>query len=288
MRQLKILVIVIIALTSITIAQNSVFNPGSGGGSSLPTPVSLANGGTNAALTAANGAIPYSTGSALALLAPTATANQLLQSGASGAPQWSTVTIPATVAINSLLYTSAANVMTQLTAGSNTVLVSSAGDVPSFSGTLPSGVMATITRTGLIATYNGVATAGNGIPSIQAWARTVAATGALASIATYTLPAADHSFIVSSNILITASTTFSFGVVVTYTDEGNTSRNVTFNFTNPAGVISPALINTGGTGPYDGLPIHIRCKASTVITISAAGTFTTVTYNAEGLIQQVD
>lgn len=50
--------------------------------------LSLARGGTNAALTASNGGIFYSTASAGAILAGTATTNQLLISGASAAPSW--------------------------------------------------------------------------------------------------------------------------------------------------------------------------------------------------------
>lgn len=56
----------------------------------------LANGGTNANLTASNGGIVYSGASAFAVLAGTATAGQMLRSGASGAPSWSTATFPST------------------------------------------------------------------------------------------------------------------------------------------------------------------------------------------------
>jgi hypothetical protein len=83
--------------------------------SQIPSfPLSLANGGTNANLTASNGGIVYSTASALAILSGTATANQLLLSGASGAPTWSTLTHPSTVAQGDLLYASAANVLSSL------------------------------------------------------------------------------------------------------------------------------------------------------------------------------
>lgn len=57
--------------------------------------LALANGGTNAALVASNGAIPYSTASAFALLAP-GTTGQLFRSGGAGAPTWTTATFPAT------------------------------------------------------------------------------------------------------------------------------------------------------------------------------------------------
>lgn len=103
-------------------------------------PLSLARGGTAANLTASNGGIFYSTSAAGAILAGTATANQLLLSGASGAPAWSTVTHPATTTINQILYSSAANVISGLATANSSVLVTSAGGVPSLSTALPSAV----------------------------------------------------------------------------------------------------------------------------------------------------
>lgn len=118
-------------------------------------PVTLANGGTNASLTASNGGIFYSTASAGAILAGTATAGRILQSGATAAPSWSTATYPSvatgtgsilrangtnwaassttfpdTVAINSLLYANSANTMTALTPAANGVLVSANSSQP--------------------------------------------------------------------------------------------------------------------------------------------------------------
>lgn len=81
--------------------------------------LSLTRGGTNASLTADNGGIVYSTASALAILAGTATAGQVLRSGSSGAPSWSTATYPATVAQGDLLYGSASNVLSALTKDAN-------------------------------------------------------------------------------------------------------------------------------------------------------------------------
>jgi hypothetical protein len=92
--------------------------------------LSLARGGTNAALTASNGGIFYSTASAGAILAGTATADQVLLSGATGAPSWSTATYPATTTINQILYSSAANTITGLATLDNGVLVTSATGVP--------------------------------------------------------------------------------------------------------------------------------------------------------------
>lgn len=71
----------------------------------------LNHGGCNANLTASNGGILYSTASACAILAGTATANQILMSGSSTTPAWSTATFPATVAAaGQVLDSTAANV----------------------------------------------------------------------------------------------------------------------------------------------------------------------------------
>ncbi len=105
--------------------------------------LSLTRGGSNASLTASNGGIVYSTASAMAILAGTATANQMLLSGASGAPAWSTATHPATTTINQILYSSAANVIAGLATANSSVLVTSSGGVPSLSTALPSGLTAT-------------------------------------------------------------------------------------------------------------------------------------------------
>ena len=94
-------------------------------------PLALTLGGLGAAITASNGGIFYSTASVGALLAGTATANQILQSGASAAPTWSTATYPATTTINQLLYSSAANVIGGLATANSGTLVTSSTGVPS-------------------------------------------------------------------------------------------------------------------------------------------------------------
>lgn len=141
---------------------------------------------------------------------------------------------------------------------------------------------------GLFTTYNNVLTTGWGIPGINGYAR--AATGrtaAVTSVATFT-PAADGTFVVSANVLVTTSTTHSFSVTCAYTDEGNTARTLTLGFTQLSGATLITLItNTTGLGPYESLVYHIRCKAATAITIATTGTFTTVTYNVEGNITQI-
>lgn len=119
--------------------------------------IPLANGGTNANLTASNGGIFYSTASAGAILSGTATANQILLSGSSAAPSWSTVTHPATTTINQLLYSSSNNVIAGLATANNGTLITSGAGVPSISSTLPSAVQLNITSLGTVTTgtWNG-------------------------------------------------------------------------------------------------------------------------------------
>lgn len=117
--------------------------------SQLPTfPITLAQGGTNASLTASNGGIFYSTATAGAILAGTATARQMLQSGATAAPTWSTATWPATTTANAVLFSSATNTVNEIISAASSVLITSAGSVPSFSQTLPSAVQTNITALG--------------------------------------------------------------------------------------------------------------------------------------------
>lgn len=141
--------------------------------------------------------------------------------------------------------------------------------------------------TAKMTTYNNIATAGWGVPAIYGSGRATGQTAAVASVAAYTVGAADGSFLVSANVLVTTATTHNFTVTCAYTDEGNTARTLTFTFSSLAGVLATAIINTGGAVPYEGVPMHIRCKASTAITIATTGTFTTVTYNVEGSIIQL-
>jgi hypothetical protein len=138
-------------------------------------------------------------------------------------------------------------------------------------------------------TYYATVTTGakrNAIATVNT-GRSTAQTAAVASVLAYTLPAVDGSFEVGANVLVTTATSHSFTVTCAYTDEGNTSRTLTFNFTNTTGTLGTAISNTGGAVPYMGIPAVIRCKASTAITIATTGTFTTVTYNVEGFIKRL-
>lgn len=148
------------------------------------------------------------------------------------------------------------------------------------------GAVGNLTVSGVISSYKGVVTTGYGVPAIYKSDRATAQTGAK-TLAAYTVGSVDGSFEVSANVLVTTATLHSFTVTVTYTDEGNTSRTVTLNFSTLAGAITPTIANAGGAVPYEGVPLHIRCKAGTTITIASTGTFTTVTYNIEECIKQI-
>lgn len=142
---------------------------------------------------------------------------------------------------------------------------------------------------GKFVSYNGLATAGEGVPVIVASARSTAQAGAVASVATFS-PAADGTFLVSANVLVTTATSHSFQVNLTYTDEGNTAHTIRFNMQESVAggaVLTDTIGNAAGAIPYSGCPLLIRVKGGTAITIATTGTFTTVTYNVEGLIQQI-
>lgn len=135
-------------------------------------------------------------------------------------------------------------------------------------------------------TYANVVTAGWGVPAVYAAGRVTAQSAANASISTYTVGAADGSFEVSANMEVSASTVLSTTLTCTYTDESNTARTMIL----PVQQLTGSFIAGGvisGTGAWETPVMHIRCKAATAITIlTSTGTFTGVTYTAEGIIKQ--
>lgn len=131
---------------------------------------------------------------------------------------------------------------------------------------------------------------GMGTPIIVARGRTVAAVAAVASVTSYTVGTADATFEVAANVLVTTSTTHTFTVQCTYTDEGNTARTVTLPFRLVGDTTAlTSSIAASAAVPYNGVWTTIRAKTGTVITIltQAAGTYTTVTFNVEGIIRRL-
>jgi hypothetical protein len=117
-----------------------------------PAIIPLSAGGLNNNLTASLGGIFYSDASGGQILAGTATARQMLQSGASGAPAWSTATWPATTTANQLLWSSGTNAVAGLATATNSTLCTDGSGVPSICSTLPAAVQGNITALGTIAT----------------------------------------------------------------------------------------------------------------------------------------
>ena len=108
------------------------------------TYLGMTHGGTGATLTASNGGIVYSGGSTLAILSGTATANQILMSGSSTTPAWSSATYPSSTTANQILYSSSTNVIGQITAANTSALVTNNSGVPSLtSGTTANRVLRT-------------------------------------------------------------------------------------------------------------------------------------------------
>lgn len=145
-------------------------------------------------------------------------------------------------------------------------------------------IAGSIATSGKIAKYNNISTAGQGVPSIYGAGRSTGQTAAVASVASYTVGASDGSFLVSANANITAFTAGTFNVTVAYTDETNTAQTLKLNFSTLTGTLG---ITLAAAGPFEGIPAHIRCKAGTTITMATSGTFTSLTYNVEGVISQI-
>jgi hypothetical protein len=168
--------------------------------------------------------------------------------------------------------------------------VSSGGVIPSSDGVASLGSTSNrwtnLCLAGTATKYAGYTPVGMSFPVILAANRVTAQSAANPSIATYTLDAFDRSFEVSMNMNVTAATGLSTTMSCTYTDESNTSRTMIFPTTSLSGSFLAGGLVTG-TGVFETPVMHIRCKASTTITLfTATGTFSSVTYTAEGIIKQ--
>lgn len=166
----------------------------------------LANGGTNAALTASAGGLVYSTTAGLDISTPAGGANRLFLSGTSGtgAPTPTTFTIPNTITgtsgkfwrsngtnmlfstvtyadsynINDIVYASSANTLSGLASAASAVLLTNSSSVPTYSSAMTNGQMI-MGSTGATPALNTL-TAGSGIGIVNgAGTVTISATGIL-------------------------------------------------------------------------------------------------------------
>lgn len=118
--------------------------------------------------------------------------------------------------------------------------------------------------------------------------RSTAQTAAVASVATLTVGGADASYEVSGSITISTAGSNAFSLSVDFTDENNVAQNCLIPIVRiSTGAYITATISASGNVPFPSSPVHIRCKASTAITIKTSGTFTGCTYNVEGRITRI-
>lgn len=108
------------------------------GGSASPIANTL-TATIDAAIGNTQGNILYRNATVWTVLAPGST-DQILQFGSGTAPIWTTATYPNSVTQNQIMYASSNNVVAGLPTANSSVLVTSAGGVPSLSTTLPSGL----------------------------------------------------------------------------------------------------------------------------------------------------
>ena len=260
------------------------------------TNIDLAHGGTNASLVAANGAIPYSTASALAFLAP-GTSGQLLQSGGAGAPIWSTATFPTTggatgtilrsngtnfvnststfadtYANNTILYANGANTVSGLSSISSATLITSGTGTPSFSQTLPVAVQTNITEVGTINT---------GVWQGTVVGPTYGGTGVNNGANTLTVTANST---INQDVRTTASPTFASDTLTNVTNQitlGSTNTT-TINSIAPAASRTYAINDVGANGNFVMSPsmhtlVHYNGTSTLAAPIVWSGSATTTT-----------
>jgi hypothetical protein len=117
--------------------------------------------------------------------------------------------------------------------------------------------------------------------------RVLGLTAAAPNIASYTVGPRDASFRISANIQIVASGTFNINATVIYTDETGTLRTTFLPFMRAAASVVSSLTQADGLSAWQGFAIHIRAKAGTLITVGTSNVFTSVTYNAEAVIERL-
>jgi hypothetical protein len=119
---------------------------------------------------------------------------------------------------------------------------------------------------------------------ISGYGRVTAQTAGNITLAKYVVGSADSTYRISANMNVTAATALSTNITCQYTDESGTSRMLIM----PVTQLSGSFIAVGaitGTGVWETPSLHIRAKAYTNILIKTkTGTFTSVTYTAEGWI----
>lgn len=217
---------------------------------SVTLPVPMASGGTGKSLTAANGGIVYSDASSMEILAATATASQVLQSGSNSAPSWSTATYPSTTTINQILYSSSANAVSGISTANSAMLVTNSSGVPSFTSSMTNGQLV-IGSTGATPTTVTL-TAGPGI-SISNGAGSITISGTASSIGwnvitTNTNMVAENGYICNSGSLITVTLPTTAGVGTALAISNYSTGGFTIAQNSGQNIRSGSSITTTGVG----------------------------------------
>ncbi|CAB4128058.1 hypothetical protein UFOVP100_6 [uncultured Caudovirales phage] len=275
----------------ITISGGSTGLTTSGSGSTvnLGGTLKLTNGGTNASLTASNGGIFYSTASAGAILSGTSTATQMLQSGASTTPAWSTSTWPATTTINQLLYSSSANTVAGLATATTAVLTTSSS-VPTWASQLSmalGGTNANLTASNGGIFYStasagailaGTSTAGqlltSGASTTPVWTTSTYPATNAANTLLYASSANTMAALATANSSVLVTSSGGAPSLSTTLPSGISATNM--NLTTPTlGVATATSINFGGTS----LANYLEGTWTPIDASGASLTFTSVTAN---------
>lgn len=169
-----------------------------------------------------------------------------------------------------------------LQAGATFYADANAGKIAAF-GVTPVSQRSGDVATGLVALgFFSVATYA-GTSNIVASADLTGQSGAVASVAAYTAPAANGSYRVGGYVTITAVAVDVLNLQLTWTDETNTARTQTFF---PQGVTSASLATTG-TFVFPTMDIRVKASATiTVLTTLAVGGGT-ITYDVGCTIEQL-
>lgn len=245
--------------------------------SGLSTPVTMAQGGTGAALTAANGAIPYSGASAMGLLAP-GSAGQLLQSGGAGAPNWTTPTYPtASGSSGKILISDGTNNIYSTSIWPNTV--GSSGKILISDGTSNVYSTPTYPNTGGTSGSIIISDGTNKINSTSIWANTVGSAGKIlrSDGTTNTYSTSTFSDTYSANTILYAS------AGNTVTGLSTTARSVLSG--NSSGVPTWLAMTDGQiiVGSTSGSPAPTTLTAGAGISIANASNSITISGTGSGI-----
>ncbi len=238
-------------------------------------------------IAAVNGGVLVSSNTGVpSMLANPAAANRVLLSANAAIPAWSTAVYPATTTINQILFSSAANTITGITAANSAMLVSSSTGVPAMTATMTNGQIV-IGSTGATPTP-ATLTAGNGITVTNGAASiTIASTGGgvtwtNVSGTTQTM-VADNGYIANNVALVTMTlpATAAIGTILAVAGNGaggwriaqNASQNIKFgNQTTTTGVGG----SVSSTNLYDCIEILCTVANTTWVVRAAQGNITYV------------